>query len=122
MKVKLLASVLALSGTLGLRAQDPNIQKYGNMITPSDLKEYLSILASDAFEGRETGKRGQKIAAAFVSANFQDIGLSAPVNGSYLQPVELFVTAQPQVSLKANASELKEFEDYTYYGNGQTDG
>ncbi len=121
-KLKLTVCIGLLASSINLLAQDPAAQPYGKLITESDLKENLSILASDAFEGRETGKRGQKIAAAFISTYFEDIGLSAPVNGSYLQPVELFVTAQPMVSLKSGVNELKEFEEFTYYGNAQTDG
>ena len=41
-------------------AQDPEIQKYGNRITGESLREYLSILASDALEGRETVHGGRK--------------------------------------------------------------
>ncbi len=113
---------LGLLVSLGLHAQDPVAQQYGALITAADLKENLSILASDAMEGRETGKRGQKMAAAFISAYFEDLGLAAPVNGSYYQPVELFTMAQPTVSLKSQAGALKEFEDFTYYGAGQTNG
>lgn len=113
---------LGLLVSFGLHAQDPIAQKYGALITTSDLKENLSILASDAMEGRETGKRGQKMAAAFISAYFEELGLAPPVNGSYYQPVELFTMAQPSVSLKSEAGELKEFEDFTYYGQGQTNG
>lgn len=113
---------LSLFLSVSLQAQDPVAQQYGALITASDLKENLSILASDAMEGRETGKRGQKMAAAFISAYFEDIGLTPPVNGSYYQPVELFTMAQPSVMLKSQAGELKEFEDFTYYGSGQTEG
>jgi len=38
--------------------------KYANTITNEDLTDLLSIIASDAMEGRETGERGQKMAAA----------------------------------------------------------
>jgi len=113
---------LSLLLSASLYAQDPIAQKYGALITATDLKENLSILASDAMEGRETGKRGQKMAAAFISAYFEDLGLTAPVNGSYYQPVELFTITQPAVSLKSQAGPLKEFEDFTYYGSGQTNG
>jgi hypothetical protein len=113
---------LSVLMSLSLQAQDPVAQQYGALITPADLKENLSILASDAMEGRETGKRGQKMAAAFISAYFEDLGLIAPVNGSYYQPVELFTMAQPSVSLKSASGALREFEDFTYYGAGQTNG
>ncbi len=113
---------LGLALSLGLHAQDPVAQKYGALITTSDLKENLSILASDAMEGRETGKRGQKMAAAFISAHFEELGLVAPVNGGYQQPVELFTTGAPAIMVKSQTGDLKEFEDFTYYGSGETKG
>ncbi|GCC52164.1 arginyl aminopeptidase [Chryseotalea sanaruensis] len=113
---------LGLILSLGLQAQDPVAQKYGALITTVDLKENLTILASDAMEGRETGKRGQKMAAAFISAHFEELGLVAPVNGGYQQPVELYTTGAPKIMVKSQAGELKEFEDYTYYGSGESKG
>lgn len=113
---------LGLLLSVGLYAQDPIAQKYGALITASDLKENLSILASDAMEGRETGKRGQKMAAAFISAHFEELGLVAPVNGSYQQPVELFTTGAPVVMVKSAGGELAEYVDYAFYGSGQTNG
>ncbi len=113
---------LGLILSLGLQAQDPVAQKYGALITTADLKENLSILASDAMEGRETGKRGQKMAAAFISAHFEELGLIAPVNGGYQQAVELYTTGTPKISVKSQAGELKEFEEYTYYGSGESKG
>jgi hypothetical protein len=44
--------------------------KYARTINESDLRNYLSILSSDALEGRETGSRGQKMAAAFIRVCF----------------------------------------------------
>ena len=38
--------------------------RYAATITTADLHDYLSIIASDALEGRDTGERGQKMAAA----------------------------------------------------------
>ena len=75
----ILAAILSV---VGANAQDPTAQFYGNQISPDELKEYLSIIASDALEGRKTGSRGQKMAAAFISAHFQELGLAGPVNGS----------------------------------------
>ena len=57
--------------------------KYAESINEADLKNYLSILASDALEGRETGTRGQKMAAAFIREHFRDNNLLPIVsNGS----------------------------------------
>jgi hypothetical protein len=122
MKLKFSAFAWFLLGCFNLVAQDPGAQQYGNLITPADLKEYLSILASDAMEGRETGKRGQKMAAAFISAHFQEIGLSAPVDGSHYQPVDLFTSMPGEIYIKAGQTQYKNFEDLIYYGSAESNG
>ncbi len=121
MKLKLVTLACLLSG-MSLYAQDQVAQKYGKMITPAELKEYLSILASDAFEGRETGKRGQKIAAAFINAHFQELGLIAPVNGSHYQPVELYTSIPGDIYVKAGPTRFENFGDIVYYGSADTGG
>jgi Zn-dependent M28 family amino/carboxypeptidase len=115
-------ALLAGMARLLAQSQDPVALKYGSMITPADLKEYLSILASDAFEGRETGKRGQKVAAAFISANFQDFGLTGPVDGSYYQYVELFTTLPGDNYVKFGQNKFVNFEDIVYYGTANSGG
>jgi hypothetical protein len=118
--------ILVLGGCLlfGLRtmAQDPVAQHYGDMITESDLKENLTILASDALEGRETGKRGQKMAAAFIRAYYEELGLSGPVNGSYSQPVELYTSLPGNIFVKSGASTFKNYEDIVFYGTADSGG
>src|SRR4051812_12620369 len=122
--MKLLVSVWVLSccAFYGLSAQDPVALQYGNMIVPADLKEYLSILASDAMEGRETGKRGQKMAAAFISAHFQEIGLAGPVDGNYYQPVDLYTSVPGDVYLKIGQDQYKNFGEVAYYGSSDSGG
>lgn len=114
--------LLAGSGLLLAQNQDPVALKYGSLITPADLKEYLSILASDAFEGRETGKRGQKVAAAFISATFQELGLTGPVGGSYYQPVDLYTSVPGDIYVKSGQNTFVNFEDMIYYGTADTGG
>jgi hypothetical protein len=120
-KFRLLAFVWMLSG-FSLLAQDPVAQKYGNMITQEDLKEYLSILASDALEGRETGKRGQKMAAAFIRSHFEELGLAGPVDGSYFQLVELYTSVPGDTYVKVGQNKFLNFEDIAYYGSGESGG
>jgi hypothetical protein len=124
--MKKLILFVVLVGVLGgnsLQAQDPVAKKYGDLITPSDLKENLSILASDALEGRETGKRGQKMAAAFIKAHFEELGLTGPVNGnSYYQAVELYTSIPGDIYLKVGQQKFMNFEDVVFYGNGDSGG
>lgn len=49
--------------------------RYAATITEADLRTYLEVLASDAYEGRETGMKGQKMAAAYIEQKFMDFGI-----------------------------------------------
>ncbi len=92
---------------------DSTAYHFANTITPSDLKQHLSIIASDAYEGRETGKKGQKMAADYISNVFKQENLAAPVGDtSYFQvfPVEETSWANPYISIKGKKYEfLKDF-------------
>ncbi|GAA4378321.1 M28 family peptidase [Hymenobacter koreensis] len=55
---------------------------YAGSITQEDLRQHLSVIASDAFEGRETGTKGQKMAADYLAKQFQELGLTGPVANS----------------------------------------
>lgn len=118
---RILTLVACLIVTVSFGQPNPTPQKYAASITEADLKENLSILASDAMEGRETGKRGQKMAAAFIASYFDDLDLGAPVAGSYYQPVPLFKTSAPVASLKMGGSEVSS-ESYVFFGSGLTKG
>ncbi|MCW5910221.1 MAG: M28 family peptidase [Cyclobacteriaceae bacterium] len=120
MKRFLLAGLLVCN-LYAFAQQNPTAVKYAATITEKNLKDDLTIIASDALEGRETGKRGQKMAAAFIAAYFQDLGLKAPVNGSNYQNVPLYGTTAPVVTLKAGNTELKP-EEYISFGGSDTGG
>lgn len=122
MKFKLFAFSAFWLVSFGLTAQDQVAQKYGNLITVDDLKENLTILASDAMEGRATGKRGQKMAAAFIMANYQEFGLAGPVNGSYFQPVELFASSPGETYLKVGGTQYNNLENIVYWGTADSGG
>ena len=119
-KVKLwLLSYLIISIAYG---QVPEVQNYGNTISEAELEDNLSILASDALEGRETGKRGQKMAAAFIRAYFEELGLKGPVDGDYYQNVELYTTNADKSYVKIGDARFNNFTDVTYYGNDDSSG
>jgi Zn-dependent M28 family amino/carboxypeptidase len=57
---------------------------------PARLKAHMAFLADDLLEGRETGTRGYDIAALYVAAQFQQMGLKpAGDGGGYLHAVPL---------------------------------
>ncbi|HEX8060405.1 MAG TPA: M28 family peptidase [Cyclobacteriaceae bacterium] len=95
-------------------AQDP--QSYSSIIEPKALKENLSIIASDAMEGRFTGSRGQKMAAAFIADHFERLGLAAINKGSYYQPFSLYSYKQGEISIASPTKKFSTPEDVVFYG------
>ena len=115
-------TVLCVVGSFFILAtQNPVAKKYGDKIVAADLKENLTILASDAMEGRETGKRGQKMAAAFIRAHFEDLGLTGPIGGNYYQPMEFYSTERGETYLAVGNGRFMNFVDVMYSG-GDTKG
>jgi hypothetical protein len=87
---------------------------YAASITPDGLKADLSVLASDEYEGRDTGRKGQKMAADYVTKAFASYGLTGPVSGSdspYLQHFSLNRT-DPAASIKIGERTFVVNKDY----------
>nr|WP_242203772.1 M28 family peptidase [Aestuariivivens insulae] len=55
-----------------------NAVKYANTITSEELKTHLYAFASEEFEGRKVGTKGQKLAAKFIKDYYQNIGVVSP--------------------------------------------
>lgn len=83
------SSLLIFLSCIVFAQGDPVARKYSDFIDTSDALRHLSIIASDEFEGRETGKPGAEKAANYLAAQFKRLGLTPPVNGSYFQDVDL---------------------------------
>lgn len=122
MELRLIAFIWVWLLSFGVSAQDKTVTHYGDLITQDDLKDNLSILASDALEGRETGTRGQKMAAAFISHHFKTLGLKGPVNGSYYQPLELYNNIPGEVYVSAGGTTYRNYEDIAYFGKDDSGG
>ncbi|SNC77385.1 Zn-dependent amino- or carboxypeptidase, M28 family [Hymenobacter gelipurpurascens] len=74
---------------------DPAV-RFAATVTAADLRRHLTELASDAYEGRETGQPGQKKAADYLAKQFATLGLRGPVTESknpYWQSFGLVRTA-----------------------------
>lgn len=55
-------------------------------ITEDELKNHLFTIASDEFQGRKTGEKGQKLAAEYLVNYYKALGIkSANEDGSFLQ-------------------------------------
>lgn len=90
-------------------AQNKDAIKFSQSISKENAFKHLSVLASDEYEGRETGTPGGWKAADYIKAHFKAIGLKGPVGGEYFQPVDmvryglsqiLTIDGQPAEALK----------------------
>ncbi|MDO7884728.1 M28 family peptidase [Hymenobacter cheonanensis] len=90
-------------------------------ITQEHLRRDLSVLASDEYEGRETGTKGQKMAAAYISQQFKDDSLQAPVAANvanpYLQTFGMERSAwQPGGTLTVGGKAYEWLKDFYAFG------
>ncbi len=103
-------SELAVSSTTKVTA-DPQV--YAATITEKELKEHLYIYASDEFEGRETGKPGQKKAVDYLKSNYQAMEIpAAKEDGNYFQVVPLEFPRVPEGSIIAGGASYELGSDF----------
>ena len=62
-------------------------ETYANTILPNNLKTKLYVIASDEFEGRETGEPGQKKAAAYIQNFYKEQQIVSPLGDTYYQTI-----------------------------------
>ncbi|MNS06936.1 Aminopeptidase YwaD precursor [compost metagenome] len=114
MKNVIVPFLLVLAMTESSLAQ--SAETFAGEINASYLKKHLSVLASDAFEGRETGQKGSLLAADYIQAHFKQLGLQAPVNGSYFQTVPLIERSIGDATITVNSTDFKFAEDFLLVG------
>lgn len=102
----------------------PEARKAMDQLAKEPFRAHMAFLADDLLEGRGTGTRGQELAARYVAAQFEALGLSAAgVAGSFYQRVPLReVTVVPEkcaVTLTENGTSatLKWGDDFIAGGS-----
>ncbi|ASU32648.1 M28 family peptidase [Mucilaginibacter xinganensis] len=115
---KLLLTLASIGLVTGACAQqNPTAMKYAPIINADLAKQHLSIIASDAFEGRETGKPGADKAAHYIADEFKSLGLQPIVNGnSYFLDIPLVENAFKVSSFTVNGKSFASGTDF--YANG----
>src|SRR5213596_172589 len=91
--MKLLVCLITLTLFATAFADDPETERLKpalDAITPDGLLAHIKMLASDEFEGRAPGSKGEELSIKYISDQFKQIGLS-PGNpdGTYFQEVTL---------------------------------
>ena len=89
-------------------AASPTAQRGVDTIAATQMKDYLTFIASDEMEGRDTPSRGLDTTAKFIAMNLARWGLKpAGDNGTYFQRIDLrrdrIDGAQTRVELNGRA-------------------
>lgn len=108
--------LVCIFGIVG--AQTNSIEDITKQITPDRVSGHIKFLASDALEGRETGERGQKLAALYIESQFIKLGLKAPnpsdKTSGYFQSfrLSLFQYKNQTLTLKGNKTQFQPKKDF----------
>ena len=95
--------------------KDKNSVKYASTITSEELKQHLSVIASDEYEGRETGRKGQKMTADYLKNEFIKDGVKPGNNGDYFQYFNLVQTNKPIAGLKIHGNTYSYMKDFYFF-------
>jgi Zn-dependent M28 family amino/carboxypeptidase len=104
--VALIAALLPLGSYLSpLAGQQSAGTRVANAVSAEVMRAHEEFLADDALEGRAPGTRGGLIAAKYVAAQFERLGLAAAGDsGTYYHDVPVIsLTPNPQASIVATA-------------------
>jgi hypothetical protein len=92
---------IAILATNTVFAQTEDLAvKYANTITEQELRDHLTIFASDYYEGRETGTRGLARAADYLSKQYQLSGIPP------LKKIDGYYQDYPLVEFKWESSTI----------------
>jgi hypothetical protein len=96
--------------------------KYAQEVTKADMVKHLSILASDEYEGRETGTEGQRKAAAYLVKQITSFGLE-PLPGQTSLEQEIAFTKErwTTVASSTSAKTFKHLWDFCAFPATNTD-
>jgi Zn-dependent M28 family amino/carboxypeptidase len=103
MKISCLLLALFFSAAASLLGNDElreRLQPALEAITPDGLLAHIKVLASDEFEGRAPGSKGEELSVKYITDQFKKIGLK-PGNpdGTYTQEVPLAgIKSEPRMS------------------------
>ena len=86
------------------------------VFTADAIMAHVKVLASDEYEGRAPGTKGEDLTVAYIADQFRKVGLKpGNVDGTYIQKVPLVgITADPATSLvftKGDATQTLAFKD-----------
>jgi len=101
-------------------AQDTLPLHYSKSISKTQLKKDVRVLSSDNMEGRETGSKGQKLAARYIYQQFANAKLPNQFEGKdslgYFQNFLVYKQKQAKANILVDGKQLQNYEDILISG------
>ena len=111
----MLAFIMASFGTYAQIDKEVNVENYSTMIDSAGLYDHLKVIASDKFEGRETGTRGCERAADYLVDQYKKMGFK-PYNGhNYKQKVPLVNSQLNDGTITVGKENYQLLKDFLVY-------
>ncbi len=98
------------------------VEAFAATITKEDMRRHLTIIASDEFEGRETGTPGNDLAAQYLANQF--IGMGLPKVGddnSYFQNVTFTWNSWRNLKMNINGQAYRHKKDFISFPTRNSD-
>lgn len=100
---------------------DPSVE-FANTITAEEMLAHLSILASDEYEGRETGQPGNDLASEYISKHFASLDLERKgLENSYFQNVSFTWTSWENAEIFVDGQRFKHLWDFLSFPGQNSD-
>ncbi|MEZ4910601.1 MAG: M28 family peptidase [Saprospiraceae bacterium] len=91
-------------------------QYLASTFSEDNLKKFLSVLASDSLEGRETGQKGLELAGDYITTHLNKFGLYPnPKTRNYFQPIAFTYSKWIDTDLYVNGNRFRHMWDYVAF-------
>lgn len=96
-----------------ITSQNDSSFRYASGISERTLRDHLKIIASDSFEGRETGQKGIALASAYLQKIIGNLGLlPVPETKKFYQDVNFTFSKWKESNLYVNKERFRLLWDY----------
>lgn len=126
MRSIIITLIISITNIFLLNAQDSLSSHYSKSISSHNIQKDVETLSSDYMEGRDTGSKGQKLAARYIYQQFKNADLLNPQGTKdslgYFQKFTIYKKEQPRANIQTLTKVFKNYEDilisgFTTYSN-----
>lgn len=101
-----------LTQTFSQSSEETPNEIFSETISSQEIMSKINFLASDELEGRQTGERGQKVAARYIATQFEEMGLKPANEGSFYQNVPMKRSQLGETYIRFGGDTYEHFDQY----------